>query len=148
MREQIACRVKFVFQSAEEYAPSGAMLMVRDGVMDDIDCMIALHCQSTMDVGFVGVMPGAQNATSDGFTLDFYGKSCHVATQNKGVDAIMMAVKAYTDIEFMIAKEFDAQTPPDVSIENYHAYVELFYEYCAKATHEEEKIIPCPVLQK
>ena len=119
-REQIACRGKFLFQSAEEHAPSGAMLMAQDGVMDDIDCIVALHCQSTMDVGCVGVMAGEQNATSDGFTIDFYGKSCHVANQNNGVDAIMMAVRAYTDIEFMIAKEFDSQTSVLFNVGAFH----------------------------
>lgn len=142
-RDQIACRVKFLFQSAEEYAPSGAMLMVKDGVMDDIDCIVALHCQPTMPVGCIGVTAGAQNATSDGFTIDFYGKSCHVANQNSGVDAIMMAVRAYTDIELMVAKEFDAQTPILFNVGAFHGgdannviadHCSLF---CSLRTHDD-----------
>lgn len=41
----------------------------------------------------------------------------------------------------------DHQTPPDVSIPNYRDYVELLYEYCAKATHEDADIQPCPVFR-
>ena len=108
MRDKINCRVKFIFQAAEEYPPSGARLMAEDGVMDDIDCIIALHIDTGYKTGEIGVAAGLQNATSDGFYLEFYGRSAHVANQQKGVDAIMMAVRAYTDIEFMIAKEIKA----------------------------------------
>ncbi len=111
MRDKIDCRVKFLFQSAEEYPPSGARLMAADGVMDDIDCIIALHVDTTFDVGAIGLAQGPQNATSDGFYLEFYGTSAHAANQQEGSDAIMMAVKAYTDIEFMIAKEIKAIDP-------------------------------------
>lgn len=109
MRDKVACRVKFFFQSAEEYPPSGAKLMVADGVMEDVDCIVALHCDSAYLVGEIGISEGAQSAVSDGFYLDFFGKSAHAAQQQKGVDAIMMAVRAYTDIEFMIAKEISAR---------------------------------------
>ena len=109
MRDKISCRVKFIFQAAEEYPPSGARLMAADGVMDDIDCIIALHVNTDYEAGQVALRYGARNATSDGFHLEFYGKPAHAAQQQNGVDAIMMAVKAYTEIEFMIAKEIKAQ---------------------------------------
>ncbi len=109
MREDLNCRVKILFQSAEEYPPSGAKLMAADGVMDDIDCIIALHVDSSYNAGEIGLDPGPQNATSDGFYLNFYGRTAHVAQQERGVDAIMMAVKAYTEIEFMVAKEMKAR---------------------------------------
>lgn len=111
IRDQIFCRVKFIFQAAEEYAPSGAMLMAKDGVMNDVDEIIALHVDTDIEVGKIGFVPGYMNATSNGFLLDFYGKSAHVAFQQYGKDAIMMAVRAYTDIEFMIAKEISAREP-------------------------------------
>ncbi len=111
IKDKVNCRVKFLFQPAEEYPPSGAKLMVEDGVMEDIDCVIALHTESNVPVGKVALLTGPQNATSNGFMLDFYGKSAHAARQMDGVDAIMMAVKAYTAIEMMIAKEHSALEP-------------------------------------
>lgn len=111
MREKLNCRVKILFQAAEEYPPSGAKLMAADGVMDDIDCIVALHVDTAYDVGEIGLSVGPQNATSDGFYLEFYGKAAHAAQQERGIDAITMAVRAYTDIEFMIAKEIKAKNP-------------------------------------
>jgi amidohydrolase len=108
MRDSINCRVKFIFQAAEEFPPSGAMLMVNDGLMKDIDVVVALHVTPSRPVGKVVLFSGPRNATSDGFHLEFYGKAAHAANQHTGVDAIMMAVKAYTEIEFMVAKEVKA----------------------------------------
>lgn len=105
MRDKIDCRVKFLFQSSEEAHPSGAKMMAEDGVMDDIDCIIALHVDGGVDVGCVASIAGGLSANSDGIVLEFFGKSAHAAQQYKGVDAIMMAVHAYTQIEFMMAKE-------------------------------------------
>ncbi len=106
IKEKINCQVKFIFQPAEEYPPSGAMLMCKDSLMDDIDCVIALHVDCKYNSGTIGLSVGPQNATSNGFLIEFFGKSAHVAGQELGIDAITMAVKAYTAIEFMIAKEF------------------------------------------
>ncbi len=111
MKDEINCCVKFLFQSAEEYPPSGAKLMAEDGVMDTIDCAIALHCEPSVHAGRVNMCAGAQNAVSNGFVLDFYGKSSHVVQQQAGVDAIMMAVKAYTAIEMAVAKEVPVKEP-------------------------------------
>lgn len=111
MRDKINCRVKFLFQPAEEFAPSGAMLMARDGVMKDIDCIVGLHVDTNFDVGHLAITPGPQNATSDGFMLDFYGTASHAARQHLGVDANVMAMRAFMDIELTVAKEISAKKP-------------------------------------
>ncbi len=108
-KDEIRCRVKLIFQPAEEYAPSGASLMAEDGVMDGIDCALALHCDPKYDAGSIYITPGPQNAMSNGFLLEFFGKSAHVAYQQAGIDAIAMAVKAYVGMELAIAKEVAAK---------------------------------------
>ena len=44
-----------------------------------------------------------------------------------------------------VISSVDHQTPPDVSMEHYKAYVALLHEYAAKVTHKEGNITPCPV---
>ena len=144
MKDKINCRVKFIFQAAEEYPPSGARLMAADGVMDDIDCIVALHIDTGYNAGEIGLSVGPQNATSDGFYLEFYGKSAHAANQQKGIDAIMMAVRAYTEIEFMVAKEIKANDPVIFNVGTIHGGVtnniicDKCTMYCTLRTHKEE----------
>ena len=120
MRDKIACRVKFLFQASEEAGPSGAMLMTRDGVMEDIDCILAAHVEMDAEAGKVALLSGPINASSDGYVVEFLGKAAHAANQEKGIDAIMMAVKAYTEIEFMVAKEVSAREPVIFNVGSIH----------------------------
>lgn len=142
-KDKINCRVKFIFQSAEEYPPSGAKLMVEDGLMDDIDCIVVLHCEVSYPCGRVHILNGPQNAISNGFRLDFYGNSAHAAKQEDGIDAIAMAVKAYTAIELMIAKELPALTPCIFNAGSFHGGVtnnvicDHAYLYCTMRSWDE-----------
>lgn len=144
MRDTINCRLKFLFQSAEEYSTSGAKLMAEDGVMDEIDCIVALHCDSTFHAGDIAITEAEQNAISDGFLLDFFGKSTHAANQERGIDAITMAVRAYTDIEFMIAKNFSSKVPIIFNVGAIHGGVtnnviaDHCSMFCTLRTHSEE----------
>ena len=51
VRDQIDCRLVFLFQPSEEGMSSGARLMAEDGVMDDIDFIVACHMDNNYDVG-------------------------------------------------------------------------------------------------
>lgn len=144
MRDKINCRVKLIFQAAEEYAPSGAMLMARDGVMRDIDVIGGLHVDTNHPTGTVGLLSGELSAISDGFVLKFFGKKAHAANQHKGVDAILMAVSAITEIEMMIAKRFNAKDSVIFNVGSIHGGIannivcdecEL---YCTARTFNEE----------
>ena len=108
IKNEINCRVRFFFQSSEE-AYCGTKYMVEDGAADDVDCIIALHVDASFDAGKIMIKSGAVNANADHFSLEFFGKSSHCARQQNGIDANMVAIRAYTAIEFMIAKEVAAQ---------------------------------------
>ena len=111
MKDQLRCRVKLLFTPAEEYITPGCSLMAEDGVMDDIDCAIASHVVTSMPTGHIAIRTGGINANSMGITVEFFGKSVHANMQQKGVDAIRMAVEAYTSMENMAAKELAATEP-------------------------------------
>ncbi len=115
-KDELRCRVKLLFTPAEEYTTPGCKLMAEDGVMDDIDCIVALHVDGDFDVGSVAVDEGGQGATSMGFTVEMFGQSAHAANQHEGRDAIMMCVKAYTAMEMMVAKEINGTSPRVLNI--------------------------------
>jgi amidohydrolase len=63
--------VRFLFQPAEEdeggESMSGAPMMIRDGAIDVVDAVIALHVDSTMPIGKVTVLEGPVTAALDSF---------------------------------------------------------------------------------
>ncbi|MBR4863764.1 MAG: amidohydrolase [Oscillospiraceae bacterium] len=109
--KELACRVKLLFTPAEEYIEPGCKLMAEDGVMDDIDFAVSCHVGPDSDTGRIAIRNGGINANSMGFTVEFFGTSSHAASQQKGKDAIAMAVEAYTAMEIMVAKEFSPNEP-------------------------------------
>lgn len=121
MRDQIRCRMKILFTPAEEYITPGCKLMAEDGVMDDIDCVIACHVNPSIDVGKIGMLAGGINANSMGIMVEFFGKSAHANAQQKAVDAIRMAVEAYMGMELIVAREVNAKEPCVLNVGSFNA---------------------------
>lgn len=111
MESTLRCTVKLLFTPAEEYVVPGAKLMVEDGVTDEFDCAMACHVNPGLPVGTIGLCGGGINANSMGIVVEFFGKSVHAHSQQKGVDAIRMAVQAYTALELMAAREIPSKEP-------------------------------------
>ena len=104
IKDEISCRVRFIFQPSEECPVSGAKMLVDNGVMDGVDVVLGLHvggCKS----GELGVCVGASMAASRPFKLEFFGQSTHAATPHNGKDALAAAVRAYTSIKLMTSTE-------------------------------------------
>lgn len=120
IEDELPCEVRLFFQAAEEYAPGGAKLMCEDGVMDGVDAIIGAHIDPDYPLGTIALNYGCMSASSHGFFLDFYGKSCHVSTPQMGVDAIAMACRAFTDIQIMRARELNPKEPVVIGIGEFH----------------------------
>ena len=118
--------------------------MVEDGLMDTIDCAITCHVDPTLAVGEIALIDGGINANSHGIRLEFFGKSCHAHSQEKGVDAIRMAVQAYMALELMMAREIPARAAAVLNVGTIHGgntnnivcdHVEMFL---TTRTHSDE----------
>jgi len=142
-KDEIHCRVKLLFTPAEEYETPGCKELAENGVMDDVDFAVCLHVDTGIQVGCIGAMPGGIGANSTGFKAKFYGKTSHAASQQRGKDAIIMAVEAISAIEMMVAKEISAIKPRILNIGSIHGgntnniicdYVEIFGTH---RTHED-----------
>lgn len=118
--DELPCRVLLLFQAAEEFAPGGAYLMEKDGVLNGVDAIVGLHVNPTFKVGNFAINSHVMSASSHGFFLDVYGKSAHVATPHRGVDAIAIACRIYNDIQIMRARELNPFTPALVGIGEIH----------------------------
>ncbi len=142
-RDMINCRVMLLFTPAEEYEEPGCKILAENGVMEEVDCCVALHVYPSIDVGTVEINEGDQGANSMGFRAKFYGKTSHASQQQSGVDAVLMAVQAIQAMEVMVAKEFSPTTPRLLNIGSIHGgetnnvicdYVEV---YGSARAHED-----------
>lgn len=106
MEKDIHCCVKFIFQSAEEIL-GGAKTICDTGFMDQVDTILCCHILPGLPLGSIGLSRTCDSACTRYFNLHLYGKASHVALPHQGVDAIAMAVRVYSDIQLMRARELN-----------------------------------------
>lgn len=119
MEAELRCCVKLIFQACEE-GTGGAESLCRDGLMEQVDTIVACHIMSDQPSGAILLNAGCTHASCRNFAIHLYGKSCHVARPHRGVDAIAMAARVYTDIQVMRARETDPFDPVVIGIGQIH----------------------------
>ncbi len=105
MENELKCRVKLIFQPSEEGVKSGAIMMIENGVLDDVDVIIGQHVTNAINEGVVGICPKESQATSRHFKIEIVGKSAHVALAHKGIDALAVAMRLYNAIQLVLSRE-------------------------------------------
>ena len=105
VKDQLPCGVKLCFQPSEECEDCGAKRMMNNGVADDVDCCVAIHCDNDVPVGTIGVREGDFAAACDPIKITFHGKTAHATRPEQGIDAIQMALKAQAAMKKIVEEE-------------------------------------------
>ncbi len=97
MENKLPCRIKLIFQAAEE-TDGGAELLCNDGAMSEVDEILACHVAPEISTGKIALKSGITNASANPFNIHFYGKKSHIAKPHLGTDALLMANDVYSEI--------------------------------------------------
>lgn len=110
-------RVRLLFQPGEEF-PGGAEPMVRDGVMDGVDYILALHVsdKGPFDCGDVAVNYRHCSAADDQLYLTIRGRGGHGAAPQKCVDPVTIAALVVNNLQYIISREMDPFQPSVLTI--------------------------------
>ena len=109
------CNLRFFFQPAEETV-GGAKPMIKEGALENVDCVFGLHVDEYLPTGEIGIKYGAMNASSDTLKINIYGKSCHGAYPSDGVDAILVASHVMIALQSIVSRNCDARDSAVVTI--------------------------------
>ena len=105
MRAELAGRVMFIFQPAEETL-SGARAMLDAGVFDSKpDVILGFHNWPLLATGTVGWHPEAVMASSDSFDVTLKGVAGHGAHPHLAVDAIVGAAQFVNQLQTVVSRE-------------------------------------------
>lgn len=111
MRNELKGTVKFIFQPAEEGAPTGekggASLMVQEGVLDNpkVDVVFGLHINSQTEVGKLKYRPEGTMASSDILRIKVKGKQVHGAYPWSGVDPIVVSAQIINGLQTIVSRQ-------------------------------------------
>ena len=104
-------RIRFIFQPGEESFPGGALEMVREGLVDGVDSIVAFHVDPTLEVGAVGLRNGAITGSADRFRIRLLGPGGHTARPHRSVDLVYAAGRLITELPALIDRLVDARRP-------------------------------------
>ena len=91
------CNIRLIYQPAEE-TTGGALPMINEHALDDVNVIYGLHVRPEINVGQVSITYGAMYASSNMFEVHIYGKSAHGAKSYNGIDAIVIAAHIITQL--------------------------------------------------
>ena len=91
------CNIRLIYQPAEE-TTGGALPMINEHALDDVNVIYGLHVRPEINVGQVSVTYGAMYASSNMFEVHIYGKSAHGAKSYNGIDAIVISAHIITQL--------------------------------------------------
>ncbi|KAM0884531.1 hypothetical protein ACQ4PT_030924 [Festuca glaucescens] len=114
-KDGLAGTVKLVFQPAEE-GHAGGYHVLREGVLDDVDAIFAMHVDTHLPAGAVGSRPGPFLAGAARFTATVTGKGGHGATPHAAVDPVVAAASAVLSLQQLVARETDPLQGAVVSV--------------------------------
>ncbi|MBI9009848.1 MAG: amidohydrolase [Tenericutes bacterium] len=100
--------VKFIFQEAEEGPnPGGALGIIANGMLDDVDEFFALHVTSDNFAGQLAYNDRETLASADTIKIRFIGKGGHAAYPHLSIDPIIMQAEFITAVQSIVSRKLD-----------------------------------------
>jgi amidohydrolase len=117
--------IRLLFQPSEEAqdaeGKSGAIRMIEDGALENLDAVIALHVSSGTPSGKVEIRRGYAMANVDSFYASILGTGGHGASPHQGTDPIFMFAQLVNVIHGIRARRINPIRPAVISIGAVHA---------------------------
>src|SRR5215210_6792215 len=97
-----------LFQPSEEAYPSGADLIVREGVLEEkTGAVVAAHVHPDVPWGSVSVEAGSVNASSDNLRIVVEGSGGHGAYPHRAHDPILALSHAVVALQSLVSRRLD-----------------------------------------
>lgn len=109
--------VKLVFQPAEEKAPGGASILIKEGVLDNPAPvrMVGQHVAPQIPVGKIGFREGMYMASTDEIYLTVRGKGGHGAAPDQLIDPVLIASHIIVALQQIISRNRRPANPSVLS---------------------------------
>lgn len=105
--------VKLIFQPAEEKAPGGASIMIKEGVLENPKpvSIFGQHVATNVPVGKIGFREGMYMASTDELYIKVIGKGGHGAMPDACVDPIVIASHIIVAMQQIISRNKNPKLP-------------------------------------
>ena len=108
--------VKLIFQPCEEKPPGGASILIKEGVIEDVDFLIGYHFFSDIPLYKVYIESGYVMANTDRFEIIIEGKGGHGSTPHLTNDPIVCSSFLISNLQTIISRKISPFEPSVISI--------------------------------
>ncbi|MBI5876981.1 MAG: amidohydrolase [Chloroflexi bacterium] len=123
-KEKFHGTLKLLFQPSEEGGAedkSGGLLMVQEGVLDDVEMVWGLHVGSGEQAGVISVGEGPITASADSFGGSVKGVGGHGAFPHRSLDPIWLSSFVLPAIYGVIPRRIDPTQKAVITVGTMHA---------------------------
>ncbi|MXW65048.1 MAG: amidohydrolase [Bacteroidetes bacterium SB0662_bin_6] len=121
-REHLRGTVRVLFQPDEEGTPGGGVNMIREGVLDGVQSIYAIHVDPSLEAGRYGVLDGPITSSKDRFRICVKASSTgHSARPHEVVDTVWVANQIANALYQMVGRFTDARQAAVLTICRFHA---------------------------
>lgn len=119
-RDAFAGTVRVFFQPNEEGQPSGAPVMIEDGVLNGLEAVYCIHVDPTLQTGKYGLIKGAATAAAVRFNVTVSSPSTgHSARPHQTTDTIWTSVQIANQFYQLAGRLTDPRDPTILTICRY-----------------------------
>jgi amidohydrolase len=105
--EELGGSIRLIFQPAEERLPGGAEAAVKEGALDGVNQIFALHCDPKLTVGQIGLRVGPITASCNQLDIKLSGPGGHTARPQLTVDLVYAMGKLITELPGLLSRRVD-----------------------------------------
>jgi len=121
VKDEIAGNIVFIHQHAEEVIPGGAIAMIEDGCLENVDVIFGTHVRSTVPYGKIAYRSGATMAAPDKFRIKVIGKGGHGAYPHETVDALVAGTQIVNSLQTIVSRRINPLESAVVTVGSFHA---------------------------
>jgi amidohydrolase len=113
IKDEFEGTVKLIFQPAEEKAPGGASIMIKEGVLENPKpaSIFGQHVATNVPVGKIGFREGMYMASTDELYIKVIGKGGHGAMPDACIDPIVIASHIIVAMQQIISRNKNPKLP-------------------------------------
>jgi len=120
-KNEVEANVVLIFQSAEEITPSGADLLIKQGVLEGIDAIFGIHLWQGLEKGKIGLTHGPMMASIDDFEIDIKGFGGHGSMPHETIDPIYIASNLIQAFQSIISRNINPIEAGVITVGNVQA---------------------------
>lgn len=121
IKDELSGEYVLIHQHAEEFAPGGAISMIKDGCLEGVDVIFGTHLWSPVEYGTISYRKGPIMAASDRFEIKIQGYGGHGAQPHKTKDAIVIASQLVMNLQQIVSRRVDPIDSAVVTIASFVA---------------------------